>query len=423
MAEKFELLPTDIDLTERNVFGRSSNEFHPKLEDTSMLPDGIEAVERRISPAQNIRNAYRRWNHGTRYSITSTSTTNNFNNIDTLSTYYTNMTNYISIQPVVINATYDDNADFISSLSYNSTNKNITSYDRNTDTIQLNIDYIVKMFKILAEEYIETGKMNDDIDDLITNISHLFPMYVKGHLCNIKTVRNYINTSIDDSIMFTASSSMWENEYNEFDVELEPSCISDLEYSDIDKCYKDEYALIIGKSASYINKVYRWCEILKKIVPPGKKEIQSVDLNRYREFNVELDSVPYKYNALEDYHRYKLKYYTPYPGILRYNLSRRSAILGMGLESYGRQYSELPGLYVSGTYIVDSHPDVFRHDSYPDRGTHLLEIGVPRYTVIEYDLENMEAIEPDEYERWPSRRTHDEYLEHEYYEKIIKRKE
>ena len=418
MAEKFELLPTDIDLTERNVFGRSNNEFHPKLEDISRLPDGIEAVERRISPPRNVGNTYRRWNTGTRYSITST--TNNFNSIDTLSTYYTNMTNYTFIQPVVIDINYDDNIDTINSFVNNPTSKTIMSYDRNTASVQINITDIVEMFRVMSNVYVETGEMNDEMDGLISSIQHLFPMYMRGHLCNIKTVFNYINTNAYSNVMFTSSSYIQDNE---IDIEIEPSCVSELEYSDIDKCYKDEYALIIGKSSSYINKIYRWCEILKKIVPPGKEEIPSVNLNRYREFNVELDSVPYRYNALEDYNRYKLKYYTPYPGILRYNLSRRSAILSMVMEPYGAQYSELPGLYVSDRYIVDSHPDIFRHDSYPTRGTHLLEIGVPRYTVIEYDLDNMEAIEPDEYERWTSRRTRDEYLEHEYYENIIKRKE
>lgn len=417
MSEKFELLPVDIDLTERNIFGRSNNEFQPQLEDFSRIPDGIKEVERRLAPVQPY-DSQMRYYRNPRYSITRTNST--INTVNTMASYYTTINPYATIQPITIDIVYENNLGGPSSFVITNSDASIIRIDEAEPTIKFGVGDIVNEFRNNAAMHVETGAKTDDLYESIRNMQALHPTYFRGYLAGIRTTFRYNTNSFNNKWTFTSSSY---DDIDSYDVELEPPCIEELDDFDIDKCYKDEYALMVGKPSEYMRKVYRWCEILRELVPPAKEDIPSVDLDRYREFKIEFSTTRDRYNGISDYDWFGLKYYKPFPAAVRNNLSYRSQLRCLDFYHYHKHYSELPGLYVTDECIAESYPDIFRQDSYNDRGLHLLEMKVPQYTVIEYDLGAMDAIEPDEYDRFSTTRFSDMHLEHMYYERIIKRKE
>jgi len=423
MAEKFELLPTDIDLTERNVFGRSNNEFQPELVELSKIPDGIDEVERRLAPPRNYEDDYNAYfGRGYRYNLTRTYNTST--RVNSMAEYYTNNSNFMTFQPITtINITYNNMMTNPNSFVFNSGTDQLINIGSTETNVEFDISDVISLFRVSAEAYIESGNNSDILTESIREMRELFtPSYMRGRLLGIKTHFNYINTNINDDWIFTSTSTVFD-EMNDYDIELEPACIKDLSYSDIDKCYKDENALIIGKGSSYIKKIYRWCEILRKLIRPIKVSIPSVNLDRYGEYKLEFDKTLSRYNGLEKFNRYKLRYYSPYPHVIEDGLSFYSHLRSLPVYPHHTDYSELPGLYVTDEFISESYPDIFRQDSYPDRGLHLLRMGVPQYSVIEYDLNSMEAIEPDEYRRHRSVDTSDTRLQHQHHEIILSRKE
>lgn len=416
MSEKFELLPVDIDLTERNIFGRSNNEFQPQLEDFSKIPDGIKEVERRLAPVPSYDNQmsfYRR----SRYNINQTYST--ITTVNTMASYYTTINQYATLQPVTIDIIYENTLGGPSSFVITNNDASIIRIDEAEPTIKFGAGGIVSEFKSNAGVYVETSSKTDELYEAIRNMQAMHPTYVRGYLAGIRTTFRYRGNSFNDEWTYTSSS--YDDDV--YDVEIEPPCVEELDDSDIDKCYKDKYALIVGKTSEYMRKVYRWCEILRELIPPAKEYIPSVDLDRYREFKIEFSTTRDRYNGISDYDWFRLNYYKPFPAVVRNNLSYHSKLRWLDFCNYHKHYSELPGLYVTDEYIAESYPDIFRQDSYNDRGLHLLEMKVPQYAVIEYDLEAMDAIEPDEYERFSTTRFNDMHLEHMYYERILKRKE
>jgi hypothetical protein len=415
MSEKFELLPVDIDLTERNIFGRSNNEFQPQLEDFSRIPDGIKEVERRLAPVPTHYDTQMRFYSRSVYNITRA-----YNTINTTTNIYTTVNQYAAIQPITIDIVYENMLGGPSSFVITNSDNSIISIDETEPIIRSAVGDIISEFKTAAKAYIETGEKAPNIYELVHEIQVLHPTYDRGRLVGIRTTYRYRNNSFNDTWTYTSTTY---DDIDSYYTELEPSCVEELDDLDIDKCYKDEYALILGQSSEYMRKVYRWCEILRMIVPPSKESISSVDLNRYCEFKIEFSTTRDRYNGISDYDWFGLKYYKPFPAAIRNNLSYHSKLRRLGYYQYHEHYSELPGLYVTDDYVAVSYPDIFRQDSYNDRGLHLLEMKVPQYTVIEYDLDAMEAIEPDEYELFRGISYHDAHLEHMYYEEILSRKE
>ena len=416
MSEKFELLPVDIDLTERNIFGRSNNEFQPQLEDFSKIPDGIKEVERRLAPVPTYGDNQMRFYSGSRYNIT-----RSYGTINTTTNIYTTVNQYAAIQPITIDIVYENALGGPSSFVITNSDNSIIKIDEAEPIIRSAVGDIISEFKTAAKIYIETGEKVPNIYELVHEIQVLHPTYDRGRLVGIRTTYRYRNNSFGDE--WTYTTSITYDDIDSYYTELEPTCVEELDDLDIDKCYKDEYALIFGQSSEYMRKVYRWCDILRMIMPPPKESVPSVDLNRYYEFKIEFSTTRDRYNGISDYDHFGLKYHKPFPSVMENNLSYRSKLRFLGSYPQRKHYSELPGLYVTDDYVAVSYPDIFRQDSYNDRGLHLLEMKVPQYTVIEYDLDAMEAIEPDEYERFRRIGYDDTHLEHMYYEEILSRKE
>lgn len=401
MAE-FEIVPVDIDLTERNIFGNRHNEFNVELSPLKDIPDALREVEKVDGDLLRTMAGYYR-----RYTTTQTMT-------------YTNVVPYTNINSTSINTmslTYRSNYDgFISVMEYD-IDGNSTGY---VSTAQLNFDVAassyIDTFKELAEEYVKFGTTSEELVKSVSNILKIFqPSLSAGRLCS--------NMYFDP---LYGGANTWQYSTTSYDsfmetVDLEPPSAKQLADIDIIRCVKDRNTLFIGKSTSYINQLCRWCDILNNVVEPAiPMTVYNNALDKYSEYEFEFEELRSGYNALNNYDRMVVKFGRVHPT----GIYKNSGISFFSLHYGEDQYSELPGLCVTNRYIHEAYEDVYRPDTYSDNGLHLLDKGVPDYAVIEYNLSTMEAIEYDDYEdrpRWREQRK--PRLIHPIHERKIERED
>ena len=381
--EEIKRVASDIDLTERNTFGRVDNVFNTELAKPKDISDVLKTGK--VLSDETMPRYYDRF----------TSYYNNSIN------YYSTTTNSFSFYRVPDLICIGDNASNKPQINLN---------------VEITISLIIKLMNLYIaedndealEEIIENYLSLTSVADVILDNGKLIVysnIYVTNN--NINYMSGHLNYIYEFDNPYYASTNSTYLEYDDHAIDLYPKLVEKFKFGDVYKYRKepDDLSLYIGNNAEYIHDLKRWCAILDAIGIHNVLERRSIyeykqnDIRNKEEFSIDIDHYDESYNALDNIKEVTYKSHIPY--LSYYGLLNRhchdsdilsSRIEGMmehSVQSGG--YSEFPGIIIYENEVKLVYADFMRPTRYIDNGLHILQHVNPVYETIEYDLNTMQA--------------------------------
>lgn len=387
MSNELVLINSDIDLTERNDFGRSRNEFKVELDTPrSVVSEVLHGKTQRpkMNPYQTFRSVssyYRSWAN------TSTTTSGNISLHYTYSSdgYYTNI---------------DFDACEIC-------NKVCAGLEEFMKTKNMEILAAIKHYVDILRQYGSITVVN-------------YKLYYVDKTACVSYIRYDTDTIGGNSTWSSTRSTIYDNDYYPETISITPPIAARLATYHIERYMNNPNDIFPNCNGEYIEDMDTWCNIITLFgytpndYPPvsSRRSLLRIEDGTLRDrlpkaFYTEFDEIRDSYNAIEDT-RSLSRYGYDYAKKMRiaYSITDDDDTSSLsGLRSYANKRrtrlggdngrSEYPDIIITNNGVTLSYADWYVPTRYEDNGLHLIQKINPTYDTIEYDLKTMSAYEYD----------------------------